>query len=83
MNYISIVLLTVCVGGTAFLLCFLLALCKQKKGTIGCVEPRVKRQGANDANEFKSVAHEGGLGDQRLVVRGGNKVRGNWGFQCH
>jgi len=81
MNYISIVLLTVCVGGTAFLLFFLLALCKDKKGTIGCAEPRIERQGATDATEFGVAARKGSLGDQRFGGEGGNKVRGNWGFQ--
>ena len=80
MNYISIVLLTVCVGGTAFLLCFLRALCKDKKGTIGCAEPRIERQVANDPNELKAVAREERLGDQRFG-KWGNRVRDNWGFQ--
>ena len=66
MNYISIVLSTVCVGGAAFVLSFLLALCKDKKETIGCAEPRIERHGANDANELKGVAREGRLGDQRF-----------------
>jgi hypothetical protein len=83
MNYISIILLAICVGGTAFLLCFLLALCKDKKGTIGCAEPGVERQGAKDANELKAVAREGRLGDQRFGSAGGNQARGNWGFQRH
>ena len=80
MNYISIVLSTVCLGGTTFLLCFLLALCKDKKGTIGCAEPRIERQGANAANELKAVVREGRLSDQRLG-KCGNKVRDNGGFQ--
>ena len=77
MNYVSIILLIICVGGVAFLLCFLLALCRDKSGTIGSSEPYVERENAGDLNKLKAAAREGRFGDRHLVITKENKVRGS------
>ena len=36
MNYVLVTFLVVCIGAVVFLLYFLIALCRDKNGTLGC-----------------------------------------------
>jgi len=66
MRYVLTILVIACTGAVAFLLCFLTALCRDKKGAFGCGECAKDRYGTSTRVKSQVVHFEPITGGRRV-----------------
>ena len=71
MNPVLIILLVVCIAGVAFLVCFLIALCRDKKGFLSCANDSMPPQEIEGVFKKQSLGGERRANASRLSIRKG------------